>query len=188
MPNPITYYENLPTSQWIEQPNFKAWLTANLQLFQDVNACAVLLLSAFDISIAFGVQLDILGAIIGQSRQVAFQPSGGVSPILDDATYRLLLLARIQQNHWNGQIDSLIAIWQTLFPGGTLIVNDLQDMTVDIFAAGSFTSISTDLLVQGYILPRSQGVRYSISLATLPVLGFDRSDSSIAGLDTGFFT
>jgi hypothetical protein len=188
MPEPINTYLALPTAQWRTAANFNEWLTANLQLFQDVNACASLLPSAFDISIAFGVQLDVLGVILGQSRQVAFQPTGGANPILDDDTYRLLLQARIQQNHWNGQIDSLIAIWQSLFSGGTLIVNDGQDMTVTISLAGAFSSMIEDLLLQGYILPRPQGVRYIYNLATLPVFGLDRSDAYVAGLDLGYLT
>ena len=51
-------------------------------------------------------QLDALGTLVGQSRQVPFQPSGGVSPILDDNTYRILLQAKIAQNQFDGQIDS----------------------------------------------------------------------------------
>src|SRR5579872_1634812 len=112
-------------------PKMLAWLRANLQLFQDCFNCLEQFGGAFDITKAVGMQLDILGSIIGQSRTVGFQPSSSVSPVLDDDTYRLLLQARIAQNHWNGLMDSLLTIWRSLFPGGTLIVDDQQDMTVD---------------------------------------------------------
>ena len=189
MANLIEYYEKLITSHWRPAPNMNAWLRDNLQLFQDVIACALSFAEAFDIGSAVGAQLDVLGVIIGQSRQVPFQPSNGVSPILDDDTYRLLLRARIAQNHWDGKIDSLISMWKSLFLGGTIAVVDHQNMTVSLTVAGSFTSIATDLILRGYILPRPQGVLYSYSNAVtdLPILGFDRNDAYVAGLDLGHF-
>ncbi|HXR75146.1 MAG TPA: DUF2612 domain-containing protein [Bryobacteraceae bacterium] len=169
-------------------PNMTAWLSANLELYQDILLCLSEFEDAFDLPTAVGPQLDILGAIVGQSRTVLFQPSGGVSPVLDDDTYRLLLQARIAQNHWDGKIASLLAIWSALFPGGTLVVDDhQQDMTVDIFVSGAFTSIIQDLILNGYMLPRPQGVLYNYSLADLPMLGFDRDDSFVAGFDGGRF-
>ena len=189
MAQPITYYLGLLGSAYKPPaaPNMNAWLAANLQLFQDVIACAQSIPAAFNPATAIGAQLDIIGQIVGQSRQVGFQPSGSVSPILDDATYRLLIQATIMKNHWDGQIDSLIAIWQSLFPGGTLTVQDNQNMTVDIFVAGALSSILQDLVLRGYVLPRSQGVLYSYTMATLPMFGFGRSDAYVAGFGVGHF-
>ena len=147
--------------------------------------CANQFNSAFDIDQAEGVQLDILGVILGQSRTVGFQPSGGASPILDDITYRLLLRARVYQNHWGGKTSELRLIWQALFPGGLLFITDNQDMTVDFFCAGAFTLIVQDLLTNGYIRPRPQGVKYTLHIATLPMLGVDQETDFVAGLDVG---
>ena len=185
----VDKYLSLLTSQWRppNAPKMNAWLAANLQLFQDVIVCAQEFVAAFDPTIASGPQLDILGNIVGQPRQVNFQPSGGVSPILDDATYALLIQATIAKNHWDGKIGSLVEIWKALFPGGTLTVVDNQDMTVDLFVAGAFTSILQDLILQGYILGRPQGVLFTYHLAQLPMFGFDRQDSFVAGWDTGYF-
>ena len=169
-------------------PNMLAWLQTNIQLYEDMLACLSTFTVAFNPATAIGAQLDVLGAIIGQSRTVTFQPTGSVSPVLDDVTYRILLQARILQNHWNGKIDSLFGIWQAIFPGGTLIVNDAQNMTVAIYVAGAFTSIIKDLITNGYILPRPQTVQYTYSFATLPMLGFDRDDAYVQGFDGGYFT
>jgi hypothetical protein len=181
------YYLQKITSQYQDSPNLLAWLSANLQLYQDLLACIAQLETAFDINTAVGAQLDVLGQIIGASRTVGFQPSAGVSPVLDDDTYRLLLRSKIAQNHWDGKLDSLLLIWQYLFPGGLLIVNDHQTMTVDLYVAASLTSILQDLILQGYIIPRPQGVLYNISIATLPMFGFDRNDSFVSGPDVGHF-
>jgi hypothetical protein len=186
-PDPLAYYLNLFTSEYQQSTRMLAWARANLQLFLDTQNCLQSFGAAFDLDAAVGAQLDVLGVIIGQGRTVGFQPSDGVSPILDDATYRLLLQARVAQNHWNGTIDSLIQIWQQLFPGGPIVVEDHQDMTVDLFVGGAFTSIVQDLILQGYILPRPQGVLYIISFAVLPMFGVDRYDAYVAGFDGGHF-
>jgi len=187
MPQPLSYYASLLTAMWRQAPKMNAWLAANLQLFQDVIVCAEEFQAGFTPGIASGAQLDILGNIVGCSRTVGFQPSGGVSPILDDASFTILIQATILRNHWNGQLDSLIAIWTGIMPSGTLRVVDHQDMTVDLYVSGSFTSIVTDLITNGYLLPRPQAVAFIYHLATLPIFGFDEATSYISGFDTGKF-
>lgn len=183
----LSYYTKLVPSQYQTSTKMLAWLSANLQLYQDILSCLNAIGPAFDVDTAVGAQLDILGQIVGASRTVAFQPSGGVSPVLDDTTYRVLIRARIFQNHWDGKLDSLLTIWQSLFPGGLLILNDHQNMSVDLYVAAPLTSILQDLILKGYIIPRPQGVLYNISLATLPMFGFDRADSFVSGPDSGHF-
>jgi predicted methyltransferase len=179
------YYTGLVTSEYAASPKMLAWLAASIQPFQDLQVCLNSFVEAFNLDSAVGAQLDIIGEIVGQTRTVAFQPSGVVSPILDDDTYRLLLKSCIAQNHWDGTIDGLIDIWKALFPGGIIIVNDHQNMTVDIYVAGSFTSILTDLILNGYMLPRPQGVLFTYAMAVLPMFGFDRDDYYVAGFDLG---
>jgi hypothetical protein len=175
------------TSQYQQSPNMISWAAANLKPFQDIASCLAGFGPAFDLDSAVGAQLDVLGTIIGQARTVAFQPTGGVSPVLNDPNYRILLRARIAQNHWDGKMDSLLRIWQAIFPGGVLIVNDHQDMTVDLYVAAPLNSILKDLILNGYIIPKPQAVHYNISLAVLPMLGFDRGDAFVAGVDVGHF-
>lgn len=181
------YYDALVTSEYQGSTNMLAWLNANLQLFQDVFLCLNNFNSSFDIDQAVGAQLDILGVIIGVSRVVNFQPLGGVSPVLDDDSYRLLLKARVFGNHWNGLTATLRIIWSALFPSGVLLVTDNQDMTVSFYIAGAFSSIIQDLISNDYILPRPQGVLYTFSFATLPILGFDQDTAFVAGWDLGHF-
>ena len=183
----VQTYLKRATSEYQTAANFLAWLSANLQLYQDIQNCLASFAEAFSITTAAGPQLDILGSLIGQSRTVGFQPSDSVSPILDDPTYRLLLQATIAKNHWDGTTVGLLAIWKILFPGGTLIVSDHQDMTVDLFVAAPFTSILIDLILNGYILPRPEGVLYTYTLAQLPMFGFDVDDAYIGPLDVGYF-
>jgi Protein of unknown function (DUF2612) len=180
-----SYYSNILTSEYRVTNQFNQWLTVVLNIANDISNCLQFISSSFDLDFAVGVQLDILGQIVGVGRVVAFQPSGGVSPTLDDATYRILLKATIANNQWNGKIGSLYPIWAQLFPGGNIIIIDNQDMTATIVMTGTFTSIIQDLITNGLIVPRPQAVQYNYIFGSLPFFGFDLSNAFIAGFDTG---
>ena len=175
----IAYYLSLVTSQYRNSPNFLTFLSTVLTPILTVAISASTMYYAFDLlQGAVGPQLDVLGQIIGQSRIV-------LGTTLDDNTYRILLQATVARNQWDGQIDSLYAIWQALFPGGRILVIDNMNMTVDIVLAGAFTGIIQSLILAGYIVPRPQGVQYIITFATLPIFGVDLDNAYIAGIDVG---
>lgn len=182
---PTSYYLSLITSQYQNSPKFLAWLRVPLEIICDINTCIRKLVGDFDIDLALGAQLDIDGQLIGVGRRVPFQPSGGVDPVLTDEIYRILLKAKIAQNQWNGQLQSLYGIWQTLFPGGTIALLDNQNMTATIFLTGVFSSILQDLIVNGMIIPRPEGVLYQFFFGDLPAFGFDHNDTYISGFDIG---
>ena len=173
------------TSEYQGAPKLAAWLGAPLALLDDILFVNAGLDALFDLDTASGATLDILGQMIGQGRTVGFQPSNGVSPTLDDASYRLLLKARLAQNQWDGRIDSLQAIWQSLFPGGSINLQDAQNMTASVIVTGVFTGILWDLISQGYIVPRPEGVLYEFVLGALPAFGTDQDNGYIAGFDHG---
>jgi Protein of unknown function (DUF2612) len=185
---PIGDYLALVPSQLRGRPKFMAWLAAALQPLDDLNQCLATFNYSFDLDSAQGAQLDILGQIIGQSRTVGFQPSGGVSPTLDDPTYRLLLRASIAKNSWDGTIDALQSTWQQLFPGGRIAILDNQDMSATVILAGAFSSIVVDLINNGYIVPEDATVKYTYIFPILPVLGLDANDDFISGPDLGHWS
>ena len=180
---PIGYYTALLTHLY--GPKTQAFLYALLKKFDDVSQCLVSLDTALDLGSAVGAQLDLLGQICQAGRTVGFQPSNGVSPTLDDATYRLYIKAKIAQNQWDGTRGALQSIWATLFPDGRIVVADNQNMTADITLIGSFTSIVQDLITNGYIVPRPEGVQYNYLFGTLPYFGFGSSPGYIAGFGEG---
>lgn len=186
---PVSYYQQRLTSEYnsTPSPEFNQWLAAVLSIANDITNCLNSITAAFDLNTAVGVQLDVLGAIVGVSRTVNFQPNDGVSPILDDATYRILLQATIARNQWNGTIDALYPIWAQLFPGGSIAIIDEQNMSALILITGSFTSIIKDLIANDLIVGRPQAVEYTFVFGTEPFLGFDANNSQIAGFDTGHF-
>lgn len=269
----ISYYLGLLTSEYQLAPNWQAWLSAPLGIVNDINTCVASMVAAFDLDTAEGDQLDVIGQILGASRTVGFQPSGGgqltaafplvlhagsgylagdildvlepgasngqisvvsvvsgipqsytivdagenytttsppsgfptsggtgtgaqvrttataqPSPVLDDPTYRIYLMAKIMQNQWNGQQDALYSMWQQLFPGGRIAIEDNQNMTATIFLSGAFTQIIEDLITNGYIVPRPEGVLYNYIFSQLPVFGFDLNNSYVGGFDEGYWS
>lgn len=183
----LGYYLNLFTSQYkVASAKFILWAQRCWQTIDDLTNCLAFINSNYDLDFAVGIQLDYVGELIGQKRTIGFQPTGpGISPTLNDDTYRLLLKARIAQNTWDGKTVSLYAIWQSLFPGGKLIINDNQNMTATIIIAGSFTSIIQDLIENGYIVPRPETVEYTYVTGVLPIFGADLDNQYIAGADKG---
>jgi len=181
----IYYYLGLLTSEYRLAPNLNSWLYDLLSPLNDTTNMFAGMTEAFDLGIAQGLQLDVAGQIAGVSRTVGFQPSGGVSPVLDDATYTLLIQATIAANQWDGTESELYPIWEQLFPGGSIIINDNQNMTCTIVLTGAFTSIIKDLIVNGYIVPRPEGVEYTYLFGDLPIFGTDENNSFIAGVDLG---
>jgi len=182
---PVSYYLSLVTSQYQLSSKFMAWLTFCLQFLDDVNACLYSFYQALDLQVAIGAQLDVIGTIVGVGRVLPFQPSLGLSPVLDDSTYRTLLKAQIGRNTWNGTIDGLQALWQSLFPGGTIIIADHQDMTFTVILYGAFSPIMVDMIEHDLIVPRPEGVLINYVFGTLPLFGADLNNSFIAGADLG---
>jgi hypothetical protein len=168
-------YLNLLTSQYQLSTNFKTWLEKVLEIAEDGMEAANNMNNVFDIDFAVGVQLDIIGTILGQTRYLPFQPTDGSDPKLDDNMYRKLLKAKIALNHWDGQLASIEQKWQSIFPGTNIIIKDNQDMTIDISVTGDITSLIQEMIEYDMIVPRPQavGVNYAWVLKITKIFAYD---------------
>lgn len=186
---PLSYYVDLLTSQYKLAPKLNAWVAALLGPMVDATDCLSSFNESFDLDTAVGAQLDILGELITgnpNARTVPFQPSGGVSPVLTDDTFRLLLRATEAINHWDGLVSSLQPIWQSLFSGGRITIIDNQNMSATVLLSGGFSSIVQDMITHGMIVPHPEAVEYTYTFSTLPMFGFSTEDTAfIAGWNTG---
>jgi hypothetical protein len=182
---PAEYYANLLTRQFATSASFVSMITARAQCFVNIGTCLQTMDAAFSIQNAVGVQLDQIAASHNITRVLQFQPRNGVSPVLVDSDFRTLILAKIAADRFSGSIDSLQPIWQTLYPGATIVVQDNHNMSATVLFVGAFTSLQQDMITHGLIVPQSQGVLFTYSFSTLPVLGFDEQDGNIAGFDSG---
>lgn len=207
-------YLNLITSEYRNQPTFIAtisvWLKAIIYL-QDLKKSMIPL---FDLDVAVGDQLDILGQWVGVSRNIAipitgiyfswdgtdytlgwdygsWQPSDAPTSItsLPDDAYRTLIRAKIAANHWDGTTDGAYAIWDALFPNVTILIQDNQNMTYALaIVGGVIDSLTLALITGGYIQLRPEGVRisgYFASIDSGPVFAWDLDAPLLQGWDIG---
>lgn len=180
----IENYLNIITSEHRLQPRYIAMVTAYFTMLQHT----INVLNAWNehwhLEDAAGVQLDLLGDIIGRKRVLNFQPEG-YSARLDDDYYRLILKAKILQNQWDGTIQGIQQLFASVFPDKTLVLIDHQDMTMQATVVGLSDSLQVQLLHHGYILPKPEGVRLNVTIIENKVFAYDREDESFAGYDEG---
>ena len=167
----IEIYTDNIISQHKDKPNFIAWLSAALNINQDVKNVNDDVYAALDLETAEGINLDILGAIVGVNRTLTFQPLDNSSPILDDATYRFLIIGKIEQNKWLGTMGELLTLWNNVtsyFQTIPLQIVDNQDMSMTITFLNTLqvTSLALELILYGYILPKPSGVRINYAFTT----------------------
>lgn len=183
----IQRYLDLITTEHSDKINFRAWLAANLAMPDDLTTLLNEFFGYFDLDAAVGVQLDTIGQILGVGRTVNFQPSAGVSPILTDDVYRIVLKARIAQNLWDGTLPGVYSFWNILFPNVYLVVADNQDMTLNCLVIGMSSSILQDLVGHGYIVPKPQGVLINYSFPPDKVFAYGLDTDIFAGYGEGYW-
>ncbi len=207
------YLDLIPMPNAI-QPKFMAWVEANLQPYLDTQAVLNSFTDAFDITKAVGKQLDILGEILGVSRLVNFKPGGGISALLEDELYRLVLTCRIILNQWKGTKDEIYDFWQTFLPEYPVLIVDNQDMTMNVLVVGvpastpgatyfaydsdttelkgydagfwePFNNILRDLILNDYFFPKPAGVSVSYTFLDTAVFAYDQDSEYLKGYDAG---
>lgn len=159
------YIESI-TSQHKKQPKFIAWLTQNLDKVEDLYQTLKNSTNSFDIDTAAGTQLDIIGKLVGRSRNLTFQPTDGSEPVLDDDMYREYLKGRILQNQWDGTVEDLKSIFKTIFPDFELYLQDNQDMSMKATIIGATNPLRINLIENGYFIPKPFGVSITYEFAT----------------------
>lgn len=158
MPDLQRYLDLIPPPNNYK-PNFMSTIQFIIQPIVDIQTINNTLFNYFDLNTAIGIQLDILGQILGLSRIVPFEPSDSSSPVLSDDNYRIVLQAKIIQNQWKGTKGEIYEFWNQHFPSIPIIIKDNQDMTMDVQVTGMAAGIQQDLVTKGYFMPKPAGVR-----------------------------
>ncbi len=154
----IQAYKDLITSQHRGKPKFVATVAELLKFSEDIYATAVYMDDEFDIDLANGAQEDVLGVIVGASRELGFQPHTQDTATLNDEDYRFLLKAKVGKNLWKGGIDDLQRLWHSIFNDDIIII-DNQDMTIEVQIRNVPSSVVHEMILMGYIVPKPQSVR-----------------------------
>lgn len=180
-------YLNLITSEHRSKPNFIAMASASLNVCLQAQDVLSSMIPAFDVDVAVGDQLDIIGQWVGISRNLAIPITGvyfswdGSDPSvgwdfgvwqpplaptqvtsLPDDSYRVLLRAKIAANQWDGTTTGAYAIWNAVFPDLTILIQDNQNMSYDlavVSTTGTIDSLTLALITGGYIPLKPEGVQ-----------------------------
>jgi hypothetical protein len=119
----------------------------------------------FGLDTAVGAQLDIIGDILGRSRELPFQPEYNASPVLNDDVYRLMLYSKILQNQWDGTIPGMYSAWERLFPEVSLRLIDNQDMSMVAVIGGDLPDYVKAIFMTGFVVPKPAGVHMGVIIA-----------------------
>ena len=182
----IEPYLDLVTSEHRNKPNFIAALSAVLQPIADLEVLLRSMPDLYDLDLAVGSQLDVVGLWVGVSRFLSepltgvyfsfgidgvgfgqgtwFGPFDPVSGLvaLPDPAYRTLLRARIASNQWDGTIPGAYAAWDILFAGTgyNILIQDNENMSMLFALLGPAPdAVTLALLTGGYLTLKPAGVR-----------------------------
>jgi hypothetical protein len=166
-----------------------AWLTSVLSVVNDIQSFLSDMYLAFDIDLAIGPQLDALGVILNTPRNLPFQTAGGISPIMDDGTYRIVLKAAVAVTHFDGTILSLTAILATAFSSSSLYfsIQDNQDMTASIIVFGPASLLLQDCFAHDLIIPRPEGVHLIVTYSANKAFSWNEETEYFGGWKEGYW-
>lgn len=149
------YYANLLIIQYNQKPKARAEIKAIVTpLLMDQLPIAVR--DAYNVDTAVGVQLDVLGEIVGISRNIKTFTS---TLVLNDTDYRLLIKVKIIKNTSGSSLKSIQALLKTYFPN-SIRVFDYQNMSMCYFIDSTQISLSlAEAIVRSKLLPKPMAVQ-----------------------------
>lgn len=149
------------------KPRFMATLQAILEKIDAGTMVAKDIPLEFYVQSAKGQQLDLLGQIVGADRRFPPVTVPGYPETLPDDLFRMVILAKIVQNQWDGTGDGFREIWEsTLDSIMDATYYDNQDMTMDAAIEGELEPLMVEMILHGYILPKPMGVRMNVGVTS----------------------
>lgn len=159
----IENYINLLNPLYLKGKNYRALARGLMEVFFDLLCLSEALGEMYDLTKAKGVFLDFLGQMVGVGRVM---PIRSTSARLNDDLYRKVIKAKIAINTWNGTMETLPDVLNSVFPELNIVVTDHQNMTVTATLREKVSGELLDILNNGYLIPRSYGVDMNYILPT----------------------
>lgn len=204
-------------TQWDDKPVVQGLIKSFLENIQVVEDQNIQLLEERSIDSAVGIQLDILGLLIGQSRNVVegaygeyfgflTNPNGVgfnqapffvdgdpiyVTKTLGDDQYRVYLKARAASNGSSGTPEDVIEFFQALFGSSTnTVVKDIGIAHALISVGHIFTDEERLIVLSSETndwIPRPAGVTYTVQEFVSDGYFGFSGDLNAAGFNVGSF-
>ncbi len=188
-------------AQYRNKPNAVAWYAITPAIGAQLVTAADGVQRMYNIDTARGAQLDVIGRIVGQSRefvgQITLDPSwfdltdgvefGDDNAVFSEITvdqdsemsdelYRIAIRAKIIKNNSDATIESILYGMNFLLPNADVMrVTDGEDMSFSIEFYGEITALERYALLNADFVPRPQGVKFNGFLEgwKLPEFGDD---------------
>lgn len=138
IPNHIEQAKARLIEQYKDKPLIAALIEAEAQQIQDLEDAANSIETKTALSTAVGIQLDIIGELVGLQRTAG----------LDDETYRVLLRSKINQNISQGEPVQVIGAFKIL-SGATLAI--LSEGSASLMLMGDGPDLTQDQINQLYV-------------------------------------
>ena len=177
MSGDITPYTDKITSEHDDKPKFFQVVSTSCQPSADLSSIYDLIPGLYDVDVAVGSQLDVVGQWVGVSRNLEtplagvyfsfdtlllgfdegiwkgpFDPDTGIT-VLPDEFYRLVIKARILNNAWNGSTEDAYTLSNLVFSalGYQIYIEDPSNLTMrlGLIGPGPPAPIVQSLLVSG---------------------------------------
>lgn len=176
-------YIGLITTEHQDQPKFAASLLAVIEPLVESQNITLNMSEYFDLDLAVGAQLDVIGEWVGQSRVISvplvgvyfswggtlptvgwgfgvwkgpYDPSEGLTT-LDDTSYRFVLRAKIIANSWDGTLTdakrALDLLAQATDPGTYFWISDFCDLSMAFVISGNLPSIAIQQIFAKGLVP-----------------------------------
>lgn len=183
-------YLDLITSEYATQPKYMAYVEAFLEMLSPIVQCYESFADIFYLfkelsnpTSTVDDQLDKIGEIFGVSRYLP-STNENIPPILDNETYQKVLRSRVYINSWDGTIQGLANIIETIYPNLDYEIVDGQDMSYTVLInSQSETALTLALLTEGFILPKPAGVKVNYIIVDDPLFGWNLDTSVVKGWD-----
>lgn len=164
------------TEQFKDAAVFDKYMQLLIQGLYEIELVFKDLMQLRSIDTAVGAQLDLLGNIVGQDRNIASKsfvtaenPSGNIT--LDDVTYRVVIKSRIRKNISVATPEDVISAASFILSeiGGTQVETRIREgnASAQIYVGRRLKELEK-VLIKGYytrdyldgLLPRPLGVRF----------------------------
>lgn len=210
----ISKYLGYITSEHRAKPKFAAAITALVTPAAAMKELIASLPAAFDLDTAVGVQLDVLGLWLGQSRIVTIplnvyfsfnieglgfnqgiwkgpdSPDNGPFTLPDQIYRRLLKVRAYLQTTWDGSVEDAYVGWDAAFAGTgiQLLIQDNGNLSMVIGMDGTPPdAVTLALFLAGYYDARPAGVQITHVVPTGdgPLFGWGIENAYVSGWGEG---